>query len=209
MDYLKFNCYDLAAQNLKLHSIHRNMSQLSKELSGVLDALDPQLKDYENLHISFRTTNQAVNDIASNILTAHNVLDQITDRYYDAEHRTLQTSQELPTSIPVDSSAGFVAGTPAGITARIADDATAGITTGIAAGAAIANNIGTSTSISTDTNTGTTAAIGGAGSTFGITAAGIPNVSTSVISSSTLVLETWLAEIVHRANSDDESENNP
>lgn len=96
MDYLKFNCYDLAAQNTELHSASRKMRSLADEFSRLYASLDPQIKSYENLNTHLKAANETTADVAARILTASTALDQIIDVYYAAEKKALQGSTELP-----------------------------------------------------------------------------------------------------------------
>lgn len=104
MDYLKFNCYDLAAQNSDLYSIYSKMMNLSEELGGILSALAPQIKSYENLQSCFRATAEVTTDISLRVLAAHNALDKIVDLYYVAESKVQEASEALPTEIAPGSS---------------------------------------------------------------------------------------------------------
>ena len=99
MDYMKFNCYDLAAQNTELHSVRRRMQSLAEELSIVLNSLDPQMKSYEGLYNQIMATGTATDDIAMRLLSANTALDQIIDLYFAAESRVTQSVEGLPVGI--------------------------------------------------------------------------------------------------------------
>ena len=96
MDYIKFNCYDLAAQDTELYNAYSRIQILTKELAGVLNTLDPQIKSYENLQHQLMTVQNKTTDISARILTAHNMLDQIIDLYHAAESKVKQTVEKLP-----------------------------------------------------------------------------------------------------------------
>lgn len=96
MDYLKFNCYDLATQNIELHRVYINMKNLNDELDSILNSLDPQIKSYEGIQKQIVVTKLDTADIAVRILATYNVLEQITDVYYAAEDKVQQASEELP-----------------------------------------------------------------------------------------------------------------
>lgn len=96
MDYLKFNCYDLATQNIELHRVYINMKNLNDELDSILNSLDPQIKSYEGIQKQIVVTKLDTADIVVRILATYNVLDQITDVYYAAEDKVQQASEELP-----------------------------------------------------------------------------------------------------------------
>ena len=99
MEYIKFNCYDMAAQTVELRGTHRKLQNLAEELSRVLNSLDPQIKSYENMQSQFAAVGMAAADIAERILTVHNSLDQIVDLYHKAENSVMQTVEGLPTKI--------------------------------------------------------------------------------------------------------------
>lgn len=99
MDYLKFNCYDLATQNIELHRVYINMKNLNDELDSILNSLDPQIKSYEGIQKQIVVTKLDTADIVVRIFTAYNVLDQIIDVYYAAEGRVQQASEELPVGL--------------------------------------------------------------------------------------------------------------
>lgn len=96
MDYIKFNCFDLAAQNSTLLDAANAMQVLADELSGVLASLDQQIKSYEYLGDSLVAAQSAVAGFGSRIFSEHNTLDQIIDLYYAAEQKILKTVQQLP-----------------------------------------------------------------------------------------------------------------
>ena len=99
MEYIKFNCFDLAAQNVELHGVHRRMQILSEELAHAVNSLDPQIKSYESIQHQFAAVGAAVDDVTLRILNAHNALDQAIDQYYSAEQKVNQTVEELPTEL--------------------------------------------------------------------------------------------------------------
>jgi len=103
MDYLKFNCYDIAAQNNELHSVYRKMQSFNDELVSILNALDPQIKGYEELLNQFTASQQSVADITMCILSLYNDLEKVTDIYYSAENRALEETRNLPISISLMS----------------------------------------------------------------------------------------------------------
>ena len=103
MDYLKYNCHDLAAQNSELSSLHNRMLSINDELVGTLSTLDMQIKSYEDMHKSLSVTQREVAGISARILTAHNALDQIIDLYYAAEQKAMQTVEDLPVGISIKS----------------------------------------------------------------------------------------------------------
>lgn len=96
MNYIKFNCYDLAAQNTELYNIYNKIQMFSEELADVLRTLDPQIKNYTNLLNQFTAVQNAIADSSAHILKTYNVLDQIIDRYYAAESKVKQTVEDLP-----------------------------------------------------------------------------------------------------------------
>lgn len=106
MEYLKFNCYDLAAQNTELFRIHRQMQSLSDELAGILNMLERQINNYESLKNVMAASESAIADIAVSIFNQHNALDQIVDIYYAAENKVTELVEKLPTGIAVSSSSG-------------------------------------------------------------------------------------------------------
>lgn len=96
MDYLKFNCHDMAVQNNELYEAHSKMQALNNELADVMRALDPQIKSYEGLQNHLSTFQAAASGIAVRVLTMADALDQIVDVYYSAENRALQATESLP-----------------------------------------------------------------------------------------------------------------
>lgn len=99
MHYIKFNCYDLAAQNTEIYNTYSKIQILSEELSGVLSTLDPQIKSYENLLNQLTAVQNATAGSSARILKAYNVLDQIIDKYYAAESKVKQTVEDLPVEV--------------------------------------------------------------------------------------------------------------
>ena len=99
MDYLKFNCYDLASQNTELYSVYSKIQQLSDEFDAVISSLDPQIKSCTDLQKQFAVSRTETDDVSARVLSAHNSLDQIIDIYYSAENKALRTSEDLPASI--------------------------------------------------------------------------------------------------------------
>ena len=99
MDYLKFNCHNLAEQNVELSGLHRKMQSLQDELSSVLNALDPQITSYEDIRKRLTATHADVAGVSLQISTLHNLLDQIVDLYYAAENNALQAAENLPVSV--------------------------------------------------------------------------------------------------------------
>ncbi|NMA33888.1 MAG: hypothetical protein GX940_04965 [Clostridiaceae bacterium] len=113
MQYIKFNCYDLAAQNAELQNIHNRIRRLSDELAGVLNALDPQIRSYENLQQQLLAVRNETAETSVRILRACSALDRIIDIYYAAESKVKQSAEELPASTVGTS------GRPAGSTVKI------------------------------------------------------------------------------------------
>jgi len=99
MDYLKYNCYDLAVQNNELLRIGSKLRSLADELAEVLNSLDLQIKKNESLQNSIVAANAAAAEISMRIFSAHSVLDQIVDVYYAAENNTLRLAEELPVGL--------------------------------------------------------------------------------------------------------------
>jgi len=99
MDHLKFNCYDLATHNTELHNYYRLLQQLSEELTTIINSLDPQIASYMDLLKRFSTSQTMMSDIVARLLTAHRSMDLIIDIYYSAEHRVLETVEDLPIRI--------------------------------------------------------------------------------------------------------------
>lgn len=101
MDYLKFNCHDLAALNIELREAYSVMLRCSEELLGVFDVLDSQIKSYEGIKKQVAAAKTATADIVTRVLTAHTALDQIVDLYYAVESKVMQSVKELPVDIAV------------------------------------------------------------------------------------------------------------
>ncbi|HWQ79793.1 MAG TPA: hypothetical protein VN381_13290 [Anaerovoracaceae bacterium] len=111
MDYLKFNCYDLAEQNAELHGVYSKIEALADELAGIFNSLDPQIKSYEGLQSRFTAMTAENADVVLRILTAYNALDQIIDVYYAAENKVKDTMAELPVETYKETGR-FAAGAP-------------------------------------------------------------------------------------------------
>lgn len=96
MDYIKFNCYDIAEQDTELYNAYSKIQMLSEELESVISTLDPQINSYENLQHQLAAVQSSTADISLRIFTSYKTLDQIIDLYYAAENRVKQTIEELP-----------------------------------------------------------------------------------------------------------------
>jgi|GEM_PF-2774888 len=101
MEYLKFNCYDLAAQNSEMYSTYSKVRQLSDELMNIINSLEPQMKSHLDLQKQLAASQTAVSGFAEWFLSAYNTLDKITDMYYAAESKALSASESLPTGAGV------------------------------------------------------------------------------------------------------------
>ena len=99
MEYLKYNCHDLAEQNSELYSIYNKIQQLSNDFDTVFNSLDPQIKSYTDLQKQFTASQTVMADIVARFLSSYNALDQIIDIYYSAERKALQASEDLPVSV--------------------------------------------------------------------------------------------------------------
>jgi len=104
MDYIKFNCYDLAAQNAEIYNVYSKVQQLSNELSDIISSLNPQIENYPDLQGEFRASQMAVADIVEQFLAAHTSLDQAIDIYYLAEKKALQEAEKLPVGLYLERS---------------------------------------------------------------------------------------------------------
>jgi small-conductance mechanosensitive channel len=99
MEYIKFNCYDLAAQSVEIHEIHNQVRRLSAELDSICAALEPQIRSTEAIRNQLTSLNNEVAESAQGFLRAYYALDQAVDIYYAAEQRALQTAEGLPTGL--------------------------------------------------------------------------------------------------------------
>lgn len=104
MEYLKFNCHDLAAQNTELYSVYSKIQQLSSELDNVVSSFDMQIKSYEDLQKQFTSSQTVMADIVARFLALYNALDQIIDLYYAAENKALQAAENLSVKISLKGS---------------------------------------------------------------------------------------------------------
>jgi hypothetical protein len=119
MEYIKFNCHDLAAQSIELLSAFNRFQRLSSDLANVIESLDPQMSSYDGVQREITSSQAAMADISARILAAHSALDQASDIYYAAEKRALQASEGLPAGIPLRSSLGEANVAPSLSTSRI------------------------------------------------------------------------------------------
>ncbi len=101
MDYLKFNCYDLATQNTELYNIYSKIQQLSSDLTNIINSLDPQIRSYTDLQKQFTASQTVMANIVVRFLAEHNSLDQIIDCYYSAENKALHAAENLPVNISI------------------------------------------------------------------------------------------------------------
>ena len=99
MDYLKFNCFDLAAQNISLRETYKAVQSFSEELTGIFGALDPQIKSYEEINNRLTDAKTAAAEVTAGILSATNALDRVIDVYYSAENKVRQAVDELPAGV--------------------------------------------------------------------------------------------------------------
>ena len=104
MEYLKFNCHDLAEQNIELFNVYSKIQQLSNEFDSIVNSLDPQIKSYADLQKQFITCQSVIADIVTQFSSSYNTLDQIIDLYYLAERKVMQASEDLPVGIPFGTS---------------------------------------------------------------------------------------------------------
>ena len=99
MDHLKFDCYDLATQNTELYNYYRFIRQLSDDLTHTINTLDPQIASYPDLQKRFSASQTVMSDIVAQLLSAHRSIEQVIDVYYSAEHRVLESVEDLPDHI--------------------------------------------------------------------------------------------------------------
>lgn len=101
MDYLKYNCFDLAAQSAELAKISRHMQTISAELEAILRALDLQLTSHAGLRDSCFLAEATIADTVRRLTSAAKVLDQVVDIYHAAERKVNQSVEELPVGVGV------------------------------------------------------------------------------------------------------------
>jgi septation ring formation regulator EzrA len=85
MEYIKFNCYDLAEQNTELFSISSKLQSLYDEFVDVQNSIEQQIASYEGLNRLLSSSNAATQDIVSRVNAAYAALDRVIDIYYNAE----------------------------------------------------------------------------------------------------------------------------
>ena len=94
MQYIKFNCYDLAAQNAELQNIHNRIRDCPTNWQ-VFNALDPQIRSYENLQQQLLAVRmRLLRPVCA--FKGLRALDRIIDIYYAAESKVKQSAEELP-----------------------------------------------------------------------------------------------------------------
>ncbi len=110
MDYIKYNCFDIAVHNNELLKIGNQLQHLSHELTAVLNSLDSQIKSYESLQQSLAASNSDIKEVVMRIFNMHSALDQIIDVYYMAENNALRLVEELPVGLVEGCTSAIMSG---------------------------------------------------------------------------------------------------
>jgi hypothetical protein len=96
MEYIKFNCYDLAEQGSAIHEAHAAMQRLAAQIGSAYAALEPQTLGSEAIRSRLMAARDEAAESAHSLLLAYNALDRAVDIYYAAERKALQAAEALP-----------------------------------------------------------------------------------------------------------------
>ena len=90
MEYMKYDCRELAALSSELRDVHARFNRLSEEFSDTAGRLDPQLKSYENVDRRLAESSGALAELTSRFLALQISLDRITDIYRAADDEVMR-----------------------------------------------------------------------------------------------------------------------
>ena len=116
MDYMKFDCQELAIQSEELFSICRKLDSSYDELKNLNINLEPCLKDNDDIINALYKIIAETGDIKADLYNYGNMLGKVSDVYYTAENHAKDISANLPVQmIFIEGASGlkqtaFVAG---------------------------------------------------------------------------------------------------
>ena len=99
MDYMKWNCFDLAEQQEILEQCEREMQKLYDDLLIISRQLDEEVAESLEIKSSLNVLLSKTEDIVADLRTEYIALDQVVDIYYFAEKKAKEQSEALPTKI--------------------------------------------------------------------------------------------------------------
>jgi hypothetical protein len=96
LEYIKWNCFDLAEQNEMLEGCRRVLDRLNGELRSVVRSLDSQIRSYPGIQEALDEVLAETEVSVGRLADCRVMLDRAVDIYYLAEARTKELSESLP-----------------------------------------------------------------------------------------------------------------
>ena len=97
MDYLKFDCRELALQGEEFFNIYRHLNSILSELGQLGNTLEKQITSYESVRDTLSNTSAELYRLLDEILNYGKTLESVAGIYYSAEISTRKISENLPT----------------------------------------------------------------------------------------------------------------
>ena len=110
MDYLKWNCYDLAEQREQIEQYQREITEFYEELRTVHRQLNEEIASNFNMGDALGKLLIKIENTIAELRAEQNALDEAIDIYFAAETLANEQSEGLPTRLlPKSQSSGTAA----------------------------------------------------------------------------------------------------